>query len=324
MALLKPGEPVLYTTRFPLMGGRAEVKFVDRGGRDRAERLARSVEAEAARIEAKFSRFRPDSVLARITAGAGGDWVPIDGETAALVQAALDLADLTGGRFDPTIGVLARAWDFRKGRVPSEAELEALLPLVDAGSVLLRPGGILLRHPGMELDLGGVGKEYAVDAVSMLLEEAGVASSIVNFAGDVRTQGRRSDGRPWSIGVQDPRERLRCRFAIRARARAGIATSGDYERYFEQDGVRYHHLLDATTGHPARGLASATVIAATASAAGRLATAAFLLGPERGLQLLEDLPGVEGALITEGDALLCTTGMHRISTLQEPSTALRS
>jgi thiamine biosynthesis lipoprotein len=315
MALLKPGPPVLYTTRFPLMGGRAEVKFVDRGGRERAEALARRVEAEATRIEAKFSRFRTDSVLSRITAEAGHAWVPIDAETAALVQAALDLAGLTGGRFDPTVGVLAKVWDFRKGRVPSEAELVALLPLVNAASVLLRPGGIFLQREGMELDLGGVGKEYAVDAVSALLEEAGVASSIVNFAGDVRTQGRRSDGRPWSIGVQDPRDRLRCRFAIRARARAGIATSGDYERYFEQDGVRYHHLLDATTGRPARGLVSATVIAATASAAGRLATAAFLLGPEQGLRLLEGLPGVEGALITEGDQILCTAGMHRISTL---------
>ena len=316
MALLMPR--VLYTTRFPLMGGAAEVKFAASRGRDHALGLARRVEDEARRIEAKYSRYLPGSVVGRINALAGRGFVPIDAETGALVQAALDLAALTGGRFDPTVGVLNRVWDFRKGRVATAGELEGLLPLVDAGAVRLRPGAVALTREGMALDLGGVGKEYAVDRVAALLKDEGVDSALVNFAGDVRTVGRRGDGRPWSIGVQDPREPGRCRFAIRARGRAGIATSGDYERYFERDGVRYHHLLDATTGAPARGLSSATVIAPDAATAGRLATAAFLLGPQAGWQLLEGLKGVEGALITEGGQLLPTSGMARISTLDQP------
>jgi len=135
------------------------------------------------------------------------------------------------------------------GRVPSMDELEALLPLVDAGAVRVQAGLIFLEREGMELDLGGV------------------------------------------------------------------ATSGDYERFFAKDGVRYHHLLDATTGWPARGLCSVTVIAPTTSAAGRLATAAFLLGPEAGLNLLEAQAGVEGALITTSNEMLCTAGMERIATL---------
>ena len=312
MAVLKP---VLYTTRFALMGGPATVRFVDARGRERAEAIARKVEAEAWRIEAKFSRFRADSVLCRLNAGAGGPPAPADEETCALVRSALDLSRLTGGRFDPTVGILGRVWNFREGRIPSRDELEALMPLVDAGAVGVLPGSVRLGRAGMALDLGGVGKEYAVDRVADLLREEGVASALVNFAGDVRTVGRRGDGRPWSVGVQDPRLPDRVRFAIRVRARAGIATSGDYERFFERDGVRYHHLLDATTGRPARGVRSATVIAGTASAAGSLATAAFLLGPDAGLALLEARPGVEGALITEEDQVLATSGLGRISNL---------
>jgi len=315
MAVLTPGARILYVTRFRLMGGGAEVKFVDCRGRALADELAREVEGEARRIEAKFSRYRERSAVSRISAQAGHAFVAVDEETRELVQAALDLARLTGGRFDPTVGVLRRVWDFREGRVPSDEELQALLPLVDARAVQVGPEGIRLAQAGMELDLGGVGKEYAVDRVADLLREAGVSSALVNFAGDVRTVGRRGDGRPWSIGVQDPRAPGRCAFSIRARGRAGIATSGDYERCFERDGIRYHHLLDATTGRPARGLTSATVIAPSASAAGRLATAAFLLGREAGLALLEGLPSVEGALITEAGQVLATAGMARISNL---------
>jgi thiamine biosynthesis lipoprotein len=317
VALLIPaGRRALYTTRFVLMGGPALVRFVDRQGRQRAEALARAAEGEARRIEAKFSRYREDSVVSRINQNAGRAPVAVDGETARLLQTALDLALLTEGRFDPTVGILRHAWDFKAERVPSQAELDRLLPMVDAGAVVLGPGTAFLRHPGMEVDLGGVGKEYAVDRVADLLREAGVESAIVNFSGDVRTLGRRGDARPWSIGVLDPRERNRCRFAIRVGGSAGVATSGDYERAFVKDGVRYHHLLDARTGRPARGVASATVIAPTAFGAGFLATAAFLLGPEAGLKLLETSPGVEGGLITEEGRLLQTAGLGRVSDLR--------
>ncbi len=215
--------PVLYTTRFALMGGAGLVRFVDHRGRARAERIARAV-----------SR---------------------------------------------------------------------------------RDGTVFLRHAGMELDLGGVGKEYAVDRVAELLRAEGVRSAIVEFAGDVRTLGRRGDDRPWTVGVQDPRDPGRCRFALRVLGSAGVATSGDYERCFVRDGIRYHHLLDARSGLPARGLASVTVVAASAARAGGLATAAFLLGPEAGLALLARAPGVEGALITEDGRILATDLMARISDL---------
>jgi thiamine biosynthesis lipoprotein len=309
------GDRALYTTRFALMGGAAVIRFVDDRGQRRAERIARSAENEALRIERKFSRFREESVVSEIARNAGRTPVAVDEETAALVEAALELARLTGGRFDPTVGVLRRAWNFREPRIPGDDELCALRPLVDHGAVSVRDGTVFLRRPGMELDLGGVGKEYAVDRVADLLRAHGVTSAIVNFAGDVRTIGGRGDGRPWSIGVADPRAPGRCRFAVRLIGGAGVATSGDYERCFVQDGVRYHHLLDATTGRPARGIMSATVVAASAFMAGRLATAAFLLGARDGLALLEEIPGVEGCLIGETGEISSTAGMDRISNL---------
>lgn len=310
---MAPEARVLYTTRFPLMGGEALIRFADDRGPARAERAARAAVAEARRIEAKFSRYRAQSVVSEINREAGRGPVPIDGETEYLIRSALELHRATGGRFDPTVGALRRVWDFKAARVPSAAEVAALLPLVEARAVALRHGTVALERPGMELDLGGVGKEYAADRVAGILREEGVDSAVINFLGDVRTLGRRGDGRPWRVAVQDPRDRGRCRLVVRVGAEAGVATSGDYERGFERDGVRYHHLLDATTGWPARGLASVTVVAPTAFDAGRFATAAFLLGPGAGLDLLEGAANVEGAMITEAGDLLATAGLAAIA-----------
>ena len=306
----------LYTTRFALMGGQAVVRFVDGRGQEFAERVARAAEQEARRIERKFSRYRADSVVSQINQNAGRYPVIVDEETEFLVRSALELSTRTQGRFDPTVGILRRVWDFKAGRMPSAEELAQLLLLVDAGSVSLRSGSVYLERRGMELDLGGVGKEYAVDRVTELLQTEDVESAIVNFLGDVRTFGSRGDGLPWTIGVLDPRNPGRCLFSIRAKAGAGVATSGDYERGFTQDGVRYHHILDATTGRPARGLASVTVIAPTAFAAGCLASAVFLLGAEAGLRLIEASPSAEGALITESGQVIASSGMARISDLR--------
>ncbi len=297
------------------MGGAAIVRFIDDRGRRRAEMIARAAENEAFRIERKFSRYRDDSVVSEIARNAGRAPVAVDDETVALVEAALELAQLTGGRFDPTVGVLRRAWNFREPRVPADDELAALMPHVNHGAVSVGDGTVFLRAEGMELDLGGVGKEYAVDRVADVLRAHGVTSALLNFAGDVRTIGGRGDGRPWSLGVADPRAPGRCRFAVRLIGGAGVATSGDYERCFVKDGVRYHHLLDATTGRPARGVMSATVVAASAFLAGRLATAAFLLGPREGLAVIEGTPGVEGCLIDASGAILATPGLSRISNL---------
>lgn len=297
------------------MGGWGQVRFVDGRGREAAERIARAAEDEARRVERKYSRYLESSVVSRINRDAGRTPVAVDEETDLLVGEALALRDLTAGRFDPTAGVLRRAWRFDERRVPSDEEISELLPLVDGGSVGRRDGTVFLRKPGMEIDLGGVGKEYAVDRVTGLLASEGVTSAVVDFAGDVRTLGRRGDGRRWRVGIRDPRRNGVCLLALTIDGGAGVATSGDSERSFVVDGVRYHHLLDARTGKPVRGLASSTVVGPTAFRAGCLATASFLLGPDEGLALLERTPGVEGLLVTEEGALRATTGMSRLATL---------
>jgi thiamine biosynthesis lipoprotein len=154
-----------------------------------------------------------------------------------------------------------------------------------------------------------------VDRAAGVLREAGVASAIVEFAGDVRTVGRRGDGRPWRVGVAHPRRPGKVAFALNLTGDAGVATSGDYERGFVKDGVRYHHVLDATTGWPARGVASATAVAKTAFEAGRFTTLAMLLGPDAGFDLLDRSPGVEGAIITDSGGVRATTGLARFASL---------
>jgi len=309
------GQRTLYTKRFRVMGGGGELRFVEDRGIQVAEAIARRAMDEAERIERKYSRYLPGSIISQINRDAGRTPVAVDPETVELVQAALHLAELTGGAFAPTVGALRRAWNFREERVPAQQEIEALLPLLDHRLVSVRHGTVFLRRAGMELDLGGIGKEYAVDRVAACLRQQGVESAVVNLAGDLCTVGTRGDGRPWKVGVQDPRQRGKIRFALRMMGEGGIASSGDYERFFVKEGVRYHHLLDARTGYPARGVASATVLAPTAFAAGLAATASFLLGPEAGLAYLERSTGLEGAIITEAGALLATSGINACSDL---------
>ena len=308
-------ERTLYTKRFRVMGGPGVLRFLDDRGREVADAVAGRAIAEAERIERKYSRYLPGSVISRINRDAGRTPVAVDSETMHLVGHALRLSEETGGAFDPTVGVLRRIWDFREGRTPAPAEVERLLPLVDRGQVSLRDGTIFLRRGGMELDLGGVGKEYAVDRVAACLLEDGVRCAVVNLSGDLRTLGSRGDGRPWNLGVIDPRDKGKCRFAVRLLGGGGVASSGDYERFFVKDGIRYHHILDARTGWPARGVASSTVIAPDAFQAGLAATASFLLGPRKGLEYLEERPGIEGVLITDQGELLATQGMEGISDL---------
>lgn len=310
-----PSSRAAYATVFPLMGGWASVEFLFDSGRREAERIAVRLETEARRIEAKFSRYREASVVSEINRNAGRTPVAVDEETDRLVGEALALSELTGGRFDPTVGPLRRAWDFRSGRVPTPEEIDSLLPLVDARAVSRRNRTVFLRREGMEIDLGGVGKEYAVDRAAEILRDGGVRAATVDFAGDVCTVGSRLDGRPWAVAARDPRDPRKARFTVRVVGDAGIATSGDYERGFVRDGVRYHHILDARTGWPARGAASVTVVARATFDAGRYATAAFLLGPRSGMELLESASGIEGAMITEANEILATRGMAQLSDL---------
>jgi len=235
--------------------------------------------AEVRRIEAKYSRYRADSVVSRINAAAGsGQAVPIDEETAGLLAFGDQLHRLSEGRFDLTSGVLRRAWDFRAAREPSAAQLAEVLPLIGWPRVQWGLHEVLLPQAGMQLDFGGIGKEYAADRAQAVLAQAGLRHGFVNLGGDLRVLGPRSDGRPWAFGIQHPREPGAVCATLQLRDGA-LATSGDYERFFvTPDGRRCCHVLDPRSGQPVTHWQSISVAAPVCAAAGALSTLAMLMG----------------------------------------------
>lgn len=247
-----------------------------------ARALAQPAIDEVLRIERAYSRYRADSVVGRINASAGsGQWVALDGEAAGLLDYAAQLHSLSDGLFDITSGVLRRAWDFHQPHLPSSEELAPLLELVGWQHVerLAGAGAAAVRLPvaGMELDFGGFGKEYAADRAAALLLKQGVRQGYVNLGGDMRVLGPQADGRPWRIGIQDPRDAGRTIASIDI-AEGALATSGDYERFFELDGRRYCHVLDPRSGRPVTHWRSVSVLAPLAVAAGSASTIAMLQG----------------------------------------------
>lgn len=252
---------------------------------ERARALAAQAQAEVQRIEARYSRYRPDSIVSRLQAAAGGDAIACDAETLALLDHADTLYQASDGLFDITAGVLRRAWNFKQPRVPDEAELAALLPLIGWTRVEREGERVRLPVAGMELDFGGFGKEYAADRAGALLAAAGVRHGYVNLGGDLRVLGPRPDGSPWRIGIQHPRQPQALLATIPV-AHGGLATSGDYERFFERDGRRYCHVLDPRSGWPVSHWRSVSVRAPLAVVAGNASTIAMLKG-EAGLAWLE-------------------------------------
>ena len=271
---------------FQAMASACELRLV---GDDESalRRAAQAAIAEVHRIERKYSRYDAGSLVSRINASAGrGQAVPVDDETAGLLAFAGRLHALSGGRFDITSGVLRRAWDFRAGRVPGGAEVKALLPLIGWPRVVFDGHRVALPQAGMEIDFGGFGKEDAADRAAALLRQAGVAGGYVNLGGDIAVLGPRSDGRGWRLGIRHPRRDDAMIDTLELGAGA-LATSGDYERYFEADGVRYCHVLDPSSGWPVRDWQSVSVVAPTCAAAGAACTITMLLGA-RGLTFIRE------------------------------------
>ncbi len=260
-----------FTVRFGAMASQCEVQLAA-GDEAEAARLAAPAIAEVRRIETAFSRYRDDSIVARINRAAGGDWTEIDAETEALFAYADALYASSGGLFDITSGILRRAWDFQTPRLPQPEKLASLCALIGWDRVERAPGRIRLPQAGMEIDFGGFGKEYAADRAAALL---GPQNGYVNLGGDLRVMGPQPDGSAWQIGIQHPRDEG-AMVATIAIASGALATSGDYERFFELDGRRYCHLLDPRNGYPVGHFQSVSILAPLAIAAGSYATVAML------------------------------------------------
>ncbi|MEZ4215958.1 MAG: FAD:protein FMN transferase [Myxococcota bacterium] len=266
----------LHRAAFRAMGSPCEIQvFARRPEAARAALVAARADVEL--LEARYSRYRPDSIVAAINrAAAAGGAVDVDDETATLLDYAQACFAQSDGRFDVTSGVLRRAWRFDRGALPDAACIEALLPRVGWDRVDWRRPRLAFPVAGMEIDFGGIVKEYAVDRVlAQLLRARGVASAMVNLGGDVAVGGARPDGAPWRIGIRHPRDRDAVLATVALRAGA-LATSGDYERCLEVDGVRYGHILDPRSGWPVARMASVSVVADLCVVAGSVATIGML------------------------------------------------
>ncbi len=275
--------------RFAAMGSPCEVQ-VECDDPGEVERLGRIAEAEARRIEAKYSRYRNDSVIGALHAARGAPMV-LDEETAALFDYAQACWEISNGLFDVTSGILRRAWTFDgSDNIPAQAAVEKLLPLVGWHRVHWS-APVLTLPVGMEVDLGGLGKEYAVDRAMACIAEQGDLPMLVNFGGDLAVSGPRAEGLRWRVlidAIEDIGREGQGGAAWLELASGAITTSGDARRYLERDGVRYGHILDPRTGYPVVGAPRAVTVAApTCLEAGVLSTLAMLQG-ERAEAFLKD------------------------------------
>jgi thiamine biosynthesis lipoprotein len=290
------------------MGTFVEVTVKDT--RDKAKRAVRAVFDEMRRVE-DLTSFHKPSDLTRINASAGSGAMQANPELVALVNESLKFARETDGAFDPTLGPLAELWNFSGGepRLPQDSEIKTALGKKGWSRVKTdtSAGSITLPEKQMSLDLGGIAKGYSLDRARLVLQRLGVKAALINAGGDILAIGEKTPGKPWRIGVQDPRN-PRGLVAV-AEIRDGvIVTSGDYERFFLRDGKRYHHILNPETGYPTTGLRSVTIIAPNGVRADAMATAIFGLGVKRALEYMESTPGVEGFLIDADGKMFLSSG----------------
>jgi thiamine biosynthesis lipoprotein len=254
------------------------------------------------RFEARYSRFKPTSLVSRINDAAGLGWVAIDQEMEQMLDVCAQLYALTSGILDCTTGPLLRLWDYRRthSTLPTDAQVAQCLTLVGWPQVQRRPGQVFLPHQGMMLDFGGWGKEWAVDAVTQLARQFGLDAVLVDFGHDVRGLGRPPGRTAWHLGVENPDRPGTHQGSIALTGDRGVASSGDYQRFFLHNGRRYSHIIDPRTGRPvSHGCRQFTVLADTCFQAGILSTTAFVLGPVAGLDFIQRFPGTE-ALMTSG------------------------
>ena len=267
--------------------------------------------AEIRRLEELLSTWIPTSELSRVNASAGIRPVPVSLETWTVVQRAKQAAEMTGGGFNIAIGPVVDLWRVTEGkRIPTETELEALRPLVDLRAIRadLHEQTLYLEKSGMRIDVGGIGKGYAADQAVLAMKKSGALAGVVALSGDIKTFGQLPGGRRFPVGIQHPRKEGEVLAFIDLEDEA-ISTAGDYERFFERDGVRYHHILDPKTLQPARGCQSVTVIAKEGVWADGLDTGIFVMGPARGMELVEQLPDVEAIIVDHEGHMLVSSGL---------------
>lgn len=265
-------------------------------------------------LESLLTFNAPEGDIHKLNEKAGEGLVQLNPETIEIMKKAQQIAEISQGAFDITIGPVIRSWGFGSGleRVPSEEELQELLPLVNYKDLIIEGQKAGLKRAGQMVDLGGIAKGYAGDVAIQIYKKHGIESGFINLGGNVVTLGSKPDGSPWVVGIRNPRpgadgEQIIGVIKVTDKA---VVTAGDEQRYFEKDGQRYHHIIDPSTGYPAQSdLLSVTIISDSSFEADALDTAVFILGLEKGRQLVEQYGGVEAVFVTTDKKIYVTEGL---------------
>jgi thiamine biosynthesis lipoprotein len=267
---------------------------------------------EVQRIEELLTEFSPTSQTSLINENAGIRPVFVDDEVFRLIKRCKDISELTQGAFDITCGLLKRLYNFKGGsfRPPEESALRAALGKTGSRKIqLTEPNRVFLTRQGMHIAFGAIGKGYAADMVKRKLIQRGVTNGVINASGDLTTFGRRADGSLWKVGIADPNDPTRLLFWIPLE-NASVATSGNYEQFFELNGIRYSHNIDPRTGMPVRGIKSVTIVSSSAELSDALATAVTIMGVDVGLHFIEQLPGTHCIIINDQNKIFTSRNLR--------------
>ncbi len=291
-----------------IMGTRISVQLWHQ---DQAEGEAaiQAVMDEFRRLDRKLSPYIESSELALVNRMAGREPVIISEEFYRLLETSLEYSVLTAGAFDITFASIGFRYDYRKGIKPTDSLIERTLPLIDYRNIRLNAdkSTVAFEKPGMRIDLGGIAKGYAVDSGIELLRRRGINHALISAGGDSRLLGDHR-GRPWHIGIQAPRDKERMA-AMLPLADTAVSTSGDYERFFERDGIRYHHIISPKTGRSADSLQSVTILGPNATRTDALSTSIFVLGAEKGIALINRLKDVDAVIIDKDGGMMTSDGL---------------
>ena len=290
----------------------------------RAARATAAVFEEFRRVDRLMTTWLEDSDVSRINAAAGARAVRVDPEVLKVIRKAQEVARASDGAFDITVGAFRGLWKFdqdKDGTIPDPADVRARLPLVRYQDVLVaaKRRTVKLRRAGMRITLGGIAKGYAVDRAVAMLRARGFVDFILQAGGDLYVAGHRG-GRPWRVGIRDPRSERATPFAVAEIEDRTFSTSGDYERSVIKDGVRYHHILDPATGKPVTRSRSVTVMAEDAFTADAWSTALFVMGVEKGMPLVEKMPGLDAVFVDAENRVHVSTGLRaRVRVHRQPT-----
>lgn len=279
-----------------------------------AEQGVAAAFSEFQRLHTLTNNFDENSQLSQINQMAGKSKVVVDPDLIQIIAFSQEVSEKLGDSFDITVGPLTKLWGIgHKGEyIPTQAEIDKVLPLVNYHLVQLDPVNhtVYLPKEGMSLDLGGIAKGYATDKVIEILKAKGITSALVNAGGDVRVIGNKPDGKPWRIGVQNPRQADGISAKLALTQWDTMETSGDYQRFIMKDGIRYSHILNPRTGWQPREVASVTMVNNSSTYGDILSKPIFVLGVERGLEILKKFPGTEAVIVTMDGKIIVTPGLE--------------